>query len=361
MEPKPTIKDIARLARVSHTTVSRALNDRPRVSRRTRDRILAIAKKLNYRPNVAARSLKVRRTKTLGLVITTIINPFYPELAQGIENTAREMGYNIILCSTNYDIDLELRHIEMLRSKGVDGIIFTSTHIHDPNIEGLVEEGFPIILVNRKTYDESIGNRVDYVVIENSRGAFMAVEHLIRMGHRRIGIITGLRQSSASWERLEGVERAMTEYGVELDPDLVVEGDFLKASGGRAAKRFSRMKVPPTAVFAVNDYMALGAMEGFMEEGLRIPHDMALVGFNDIEISRMRNIELTTVGQKTYEMGSIAVRTLVEKIEGEAQGLVRQIILEPELLIRKSCGYFLSGYKREALRHGVLAPERPYP
>jgi LacI family transcriptional regulator len=152
MERKPTIKDIARLARVSHTTVSRALNNRPRVNRKTQERIRAIAKKLNYQPNVAARSLKIRRTKALGLVITTIINPFYPELAQGIENTAREMGYNIILCSTNYDIDLERQHIDMLRGRGVDGIIFTSTHVHDPNVEGLINEKFPTILVNRRIF-----------------------------------------------------------------------------------------------------------------------------------------------------------------------------------------------------------------
>ena len=357
MEPKPTIKDIARLAGVSHTTVSRALNDKPRISRKTGDRIRAIAKKLNYHPNVAARSLKVRRTKTLGLVITTIINPFYPELAQGIEKTAREMGYNIILCSTNYEISLEREYIDMLRGKGVDGIIFTSTHMHDPNIEGLINERFPIILVNRKIYDESVANRVDHVVVDNVHGGFMAVEHLIRMGHRRIGIILGLPQSSASVERLAGAKKALVEYGLELEPDLILEGDFLKASGGAAARRFSRMKPRPTAVFAVNDYMALGAMEGFIEEGFRIPHDVALIGFNDIEISRMRNIELTTIGQKTYEMGSIAVRTLVEKIEEEAHGLVRQIILEPELLIRKSCGHALWGYKKQVLRERVLTAE----
>ena len=357
MERKPTIKDIARLARVSHTTVSRALNDRPRVSRKTRERIRAIATKVNYQPNVAARSLKIRRTKTLGLVITTIMNPFYPELAQGIENTAREMGYNIILCSTNYDISLERQHIDVLRGKGVDGIIFTSTHLHDPNVQGLINEKFPIILVNRKIYDESVAHRVDYVVVDNVHGGFIAIEHLIRLGHRRIGIISGLSQSSASVERLEGVRRALTENGLNFEPDLVFEGDFLKASGMSAARRFSSMTHRPTAVFAVNDYMALGAMEGFIEEGFRIPHDMALVGFNDIEISRMRNIELTTIGQKTYEMGAIAVKALVEKIEGEARGVVKQIILEPELVIRKSCGHALWGYQTVVLREGTLASE----
>ena len=350
MERKPTIKDVARLAKVSHTTVSRALNDRPRVSRRTKDRILSIVKKLNYQPNVAARSLKVRRTKTLGLVITTIINPFYPELAQGIENTARDMGYNIILCSTNYDIDLEKRYIDMLRGKGVDGIIFTSTHVQDPNIEGLINEKFPIILVNRKILDQSVINQVDYVVVDNVRGGFIAVEHLIKMGHERIGIISGLPQSSASVERLEGARRAVADHGLHIEAGLIVEGDFLQHSGFEAARKFCAMESRPAAVFAVNDYMALGAMEWFIEEGLQVPEDIALIGFNDIEISRMRTIELTTIGQKTYEMGSIAVRTLVEKIEGGGHGVFRQIILEPELVIRESCGYKLRGYKKDIRR-----------
>ncbi len=151
-------------------------------------------------------------------------------------------------------------------------------------------------------------------------------------------------------ERLHGAKKALTAYGVDVDPALVIEGDFAKASGLGAAREFSRMKDPPTAVFAVNDYMALGAMEGFIDRGLRIPHDLALIGFNDIEISGMRNIELTTIGQKTYEMGSIAVRTLVEKIEGGGQGVVKQIILEPELIVRKSCGFSQRGYLREEER-----------
>jgi DNA-binding LacI/PurR family transcriptional regulator len=200
-------------------------------------------------------------------------------------------------------------------------------------------------LVNRKIYDESVINRVDYVVVDNAHGGFMAVEHLIKMGHQRIGVISGLSESSASVERLEGAKRALAEYGLTFQPDMAFEGDFLKVSGFEAARKFSGMKDRPTAVFAANDYMALGAIEGFIEAGFQIPHDIALIGFNDIEISRMKNIELTTIGQKTYEMGSIAVRTLLEKIDGEGHGVVKQIILEPELVIRQSCGYENNGYK----------------
>ena len=200
MDKKTTIKDIARKAKVSHTTVSRALNNKSRIKSETKEKILSIAKELNYRPDFIARSLVMRRTKTLGLVITTIANPFYTELSQGIETTAIRLGYNIILCSTNYDLSTEKKYIDMLQSKGVDGIILTSAHMGDPNILGLAEEGFPTILVNRRTYHPVVRNKVDYVGVDNIRGGFLAVEHLIRLGHKRIGVIGGSSESSVGFE-----------------------------------------------------------------------------------------------------------------------------------------------------------------
>ncbi len=173
MRNKITIKDIARIAHVSNTTVSRALNNQSRIRNETKEKILSIAKELNYRPDFIARSLVMKRTNTLGLVITTIANPFYTELAQGIEATARKLGYNIILCSTQSDLGTERLDIEMLRSKGVDGIILTSAHMGDPNIVELAEEGFPIVLVNRRTYDPMVKEIVDYVGIDNIQGGFL--------------------------------------------------------------------------------------------------------------------------------------------------------------------------------------------
>jgi len=339
-----TIKDIAKVAGVSHTTVYRALNDKPRISRSTKKRIVSIARRYHYQPNVLAQSLVLGRTKTLGLVITTIINPFYPELAKGIEDTARSLGYNIFLCCTNFDISLESRYIDMLLGRGVDGIIFTSAHTHDPNITRLVKDHFPLILVNRRVYGDPMMDRTDYVVVENVKGGFLAVEHLIKMGHKRIGVISGSPDSSAAVERLEGARKAFIEY--ELNPAelLVLEGDFLKPSGYEAAKKFLSMRDPPSAIFGVNDYMALGAYEAVLDAGLRVPEDIALIGFNDITFSAMKGIELTTIGQKKYEMGSIAVHTLIDKIEGRDGDKARQITLEPELIVRKSCGYHLRGY-----------------
>jgi LacI family transcriptional regulator len=157
IKKKPTIKDIAKVAKVSPTAVSMALNNRPRIGKETRKKILRIAKSLNYQPNFVARSLVIKRSHTIGLIITTIMNPFYPELAKGIEDKAMEMGYNVILCSTNYDLGLERFYINMLKSKGVDGIIFSSVEIKDPNIKPLVVERFPFILVNRRIHNRWIG------------------------------------------------------------------------------------------------------------------------------------------------------------------------------------------------------------
>src|SRR3972149_5291654 len=220
MDKKITIKDIARTADVSHTTVSRALNNKSRIKNETKEKILAIARELNYRPNFIARSLVMKRTKTLGLVITNIANPFYTELAWGIEKTATKLGYSIILCSTQSDISTEKQYIEMLRSKGADGIVFSSAHMEDPNIVALAEEEFPIILVNRRTYHPVVKEKVDYVGVDNILGGFLAVEHLIRLGHKKIGVIGGSAESSVGLERLEGGKKALKTYGLEQRGDF---------------------------------------------------------------------------------------------------------------------------------------------
>lgn len=362
MEKKITIKDIARMASVSHTTVSRALNDKSRIRIETKEKILSIARELNYQPNFIARSLVMKRTKTLGLVITTIANPFYTELAQGIEAAAIELGYNIILCSTQSDLSIEKQYIDMLRSKGVDGIIFTSAQMGDPNIIGLAEEDFPIILVNRRTYHPTVKEKVDYVGVNNILGGFLAIEHLIRLGHKRVGVIGGSSESSVGFERVEGGKRALSTYGLEVKGDYFLEGNFLRDSGYQGGKRFLKMAEPPTAIFAANDYMALGAYMALVEEEIKIPEEMALIGFNDIEFTAMKGIELTTIGQKKYEMGSLSVKTLVEKIEKGKTGPPEEIILEPELIIRKTCGFHLGGYqlKGSEKRIDSTLPGRPY-
>lgn len=342
---RPTIKDIARVAKVSPTAVSMALNDRPRLAPKTKARILQIAHQLGYQPNFVARSLVKKKTHTIGLIITTILNPFYPELAKGIEDKASELGYNIILCSTNYDLQREKYSIDILRSKGVDGIIFSSVETRDPNIKPLIEERFPFILVNRRIHNRLLHRKVDYIVLDNETGGYMAMEHLCRLGHRRIGLIAGGFNISTAVERTEGAQKAMRDYGIPFEASLLAECHFSKEVAYDAARRFLQMKSPPTAFFVENDYMALGVREAILDAGRRIPEDVALVGFDDIAASALKGVELTTISQKKYEMGSLAVRILIDKIEEKTPSMVNQIVLQPEIIVRKSCGFHLHGYR----------------
>jgi LacI family transcriptional regulator len=345
MKRTSTIKDIAVAAGVSPTAVSMALNNRPGIGRETSKRILRIAKELHYRPNFIARSLVSKRSHTIGVIITSIMNPFYPELAKGIEDKAIELGCNIILCSTNYDLKWEKFYIDMLRSKGVDGIIFSSVEINDPNIKPLVEEEFPFILVNRRIHNRQLDKKIDYIVLDNFSGGYLAMEHLYKLGHRRIGIIAGTLNTSTATERTDGAKTLMTDNGQKMDPNLIVECHFSKDLAYQSTKKFLSMKIPPTAILAENDFMALGAREAILELGLTIPENVALVGFDDIAMAALRGIEITTVSQNKYEMGSLAVKILIEKIENPTLAMVNQMFLQPKLVIRNSCGYRLHGYQ----------------
>ncbi len=347
MTKKPTIKDIAKIAKVSNTAVSMALRGHTRISQETRQKILRIAKRLDYQPNFIARSLVIKKTNTIGLIITSILNPFYPELAKGIEDKAMELGYNIILCSTNYDLRLEKYFINILRSKGVDGIIFSSVEARDPNIRPLIKDHFPFILVNRRIHNPSLNKKIDYIVFDNFLGGYMAVEHLYQLGHRRIGIIAGDLKTSTAIERLEGAKNFFKKVGLTFEDRLMIDCSFSKELAYQGTKKFLSMKNPPTAISAQNDYMALGVREAILDSGLKIPEEMAFIGFDNISISALKGIEMTTIGQKKYEMGTLAVEVLVEKIEKRSPRAVTQITLEPEIIIRNSCSHRLCGYQNE--------------
>ncbi|MCX5733316.1 MAG: substrate-binding domain-containing protein [candidate division NC10 bacterium] len=284
------------------------------------------------------------------MMITSILNPFYPELAKGIEDAAMSFGYNIILCSTDSDLRKERHFTRMLRSKGVDGIIFSSVEANDPNIKPLLEDGFPFILVNRRILNRSLLERVNYIALDNFSGGYMAMEHLIRLGHRRIAVITGPPNVSNNMERTKGARKAISDYGLAFDPSLVAVCHSSKELAYEAAKGFLSMKDPPSAMFAENDYKALGVREAILESGMRIPEDVALVGFDDIAATALKGVEITTINQKKYEMGSMAVRILIERIEKSSPPRVSQVTLEPELIIRQSCGYARSGYQLDRVK-----------
>ncbi|MEJ2589716.1 MAG: LacI family DNA-binding transcriptional regulator [Deltaproteobacteria bacterium] len=343
----PTIKDIARIANVSPTAVSIALNGRPGVSEKTRDQIRKIAKDLGYRPNYVAKTLISRRSQSIGLMVSNIADPFYTELACGVEKKANERGYTLLLCNTNRSRAAEIRFIEMLRGRGVDGIILSTVEKGDSCVKSLVEEHFPFVLVNRLPMDPSVTNRFDYVVQDNFLGGYQGTEHLYRLGHDRIAIIAGDLKTSTGIRKLEGVRRAMSDFDVKLDRGLVVDCGYIRDRACKAAEQLLALESRPTAFFCHDDNMALGVREAILRAGLRIPEDVALMGFDDIDTGALNGIDLTTITNNTAEMGEVGTRILIDKIEGTTHDMVSKIVLEAKLVIRKSCGYEHShGYVR---------------
>jgi LacI family transcriptional regulator len=346
MKNRITIKDIAKVASVSATAVSMALNNRPGVSPKTRQKIFKIAKKLKYQPNFIARSLVSRRSFTIGFILNSITDPFFPELAKGIEEYANQLGYNLLLCNTERDLSTERKAIRMLRSKGVDGIILATVLKDDPNILPLIEDEFPFVLVNRHSLDPAFKNKINYVVLDNYRGGYLGMEHLYRLGHDRIAIVTGNANTSTAMLRTKGSLKALSDYGGKADRELIVEGKYQRQVAYEAAKKLMAINSPPTAYFAQDDYMAIGIREAVLDKGLRIPEDVALVGFDDTEIASFTGIDLTTISQQKYEMGKMGAKILIEKIEKTSSDVVNQLILKAGLIIRKSCGHYQRGYVR---------------
>jgi LacI family transcriptional regulator, galactose operon repressor len=346
MNRKVTIKDIAKIAKVSTTAVSMALNDRPGVSDKTRRRIIKIAEQHDYQPNFAAKSLISNRSYTIGLIVNNIADPFYPEIAKGIEEKANELGYSLLLCNTNRSLKGEKRSLNTLRAKSVDGVILTTVTVDDPHINPLIEERFPFVLINRLSMDPELENKMDYVVLDNHACGYTAVKHLYRLGHDRIAVITGALNTSTGMMRTRGATRAMKDFGMDLDDDMVVECGYIRENAYEAAHRLLEIKNPPTAFFAQDDHMALGVREAVISKGLKIPEDIALMGVDDIDTASLTGVDLTTISQKKYAMGVMGVEILINKIEKNRSGMVNKIVLEAELIRRRSCGFHLQGYIR---------------
>ncbi len=334
------------MAKVSATAVSMALNDRPGVSEKTRRKIIKIANRLDYQPNYAAKSLISKRSYTIGLIISNIADPFYPEIAKGIEEKANELGYSMLLCNTNQSLEGERRSLETLRAKGVDGVILTTVTIDDPNIKSLINDRFPFVLINRYSMEPQLENRMDYVVLDNFECGYKGVKHLYRMGHDRIVLITGALNTSTGKMRTKGAMKAIKDLNMDTDAKLVVKCDFLREKAYKAAIRLLEGKTPPTAFFAQDDNMALGVREAVLNNGLAIPEDIALVGVDNIEMASLTGVDLTTISQKKYEMGIMGVEILLNKIDQTTPHMVNKIVLEANLIRRKSCGYHLHGYVR---------------
>lgn len=326
---KKTIKDIAEIANVSYATVSRALNNKYGVNEGTRRRILEIAERINYSPNAVARGLKSNRTFTLGLVIPDISNPFFPEVARGVEEQASERGYSVLLCNTDWNLEREEQYLRLLAERRVDGLLISPVGAarHAPWQEDIFGELPVVFLANAPVETER-----PYVIIDNTRGGYLATSHLLLQGYERVAFV-GAREGSGTVDRrLEGYREALAERGVPVDDSLVCLGDFREHSGYEAARRLVAGRMCPDAVFAENDLLAVGVIHAVRERGLRVPEDVAVVGFDDIPLAAFPEIDLTTVAQPKEEMGRRAARLLTDAVAGA--GTPSQIMLEPQLLVR---------------------------
>jgi LacI family transcriptional regulator len=332
-----TIEEIAALAQVSRSTVSRVLNDHPNVRPMVRDRVLRVIRENNYAPRAAARSLANNRTQSIGVLfpvgLTNLFqDPFFALLVQGIMEGAARRGYFVMLSMVTADKEQEF-YSKILRSRPYDGLIMPVHLIDDPVLPLLLKDRIPLVLCDRHPYLQS----VSWVEIDNREGARQAVLHLLHLGHRRIGTIAGPLELAAGLERRDGYKQALLESAVRIDPELIVQGDFNQESGVAGMQQLLSLPKRPTAVFVANDNMAIGALRAIRAAGLRVPHDIALVGFDDLPFARIADVPLSTIHQPILEIGAAASEILIDQLEHhDFTPIHRRMPIE--LVIRSSCG-----------------------
>lgn len=336
---RPTSHDVARLAGVSRTTVSLVLNNVPDIhmSRETRERVQDVARRLNYYPDVSARRLARGKSRTLALVWhrgpdETYRDSFLPGFLRGITRAAHHFGYHLLFRPMEPD-EPSRSYVELARGRYTDGLILSGPRSDDIELVELHQDGFPLVL-----HGQFPGTTIPSVDVDNVRGARTAVEHLLSLGHRRIGMITNAPLAyTASQQRLEGYRQALAQAGIACRQDLIVEGNFDERSGQVAIGRLVGLTTRPSAVFIASDTVAIGALRTLRDCGLRVPQDMAVVGFDDIAAARYLTPALTTVDVPAFGLGWCAADLLIRIIEGDPPRQP-QVLLETELVVRESCG-----------------------
>lgn len=327
-----SMKDIARDSRVSVATVSRVLNGSATVREELRARVLASVEKLGYQPNMVARSLRMRRTMVLGVIIPNILNPFFTDIVRGVEDAALKAGYVVTVLSSDQSLVKERRYLQLLRNRMVDGVLIAVAHRWESDLSPLVERGLPVVLVDRSLE----GCAFDRVTVDTWRGAYLATELLIQRGYRRIAFLGGPSSVSTATDKLAGYRAALEQYGMQADERLVMEGDYTEASGRDLGRRFLDMPDRPDAVLVANNLMTLGFYTIVREYGLRVPHEIAFVGFDDRPWAALAVPPITTIDQPTYDLGRTATEMLLARVSGEVAGEPRQVVLPCKLVIRGS-------------------------
>lgn len=328
-----TLRDVAKQADVSVSTVSRVFNEPDKVKVDTRVRVQQAVKALGYRPSRVARRLRVENglAHMLGLVIPDIQNPFFADLARGVEDVAQANGYTVIVNNSDEDSDKQRMCLETLRTESVDGVILPPVREQDDDVDALAASGIPVVCVDRRMKTIAY----DTIVSDSVQGAYEAVSYLIANGHRRIGLIGGIPSLSTSRERRVGYERAHSDHGADIHPELIREGDSRQESGRSMAEELLDLPEPPTALFTGNNLMTLGAVEAIHLRGLRIPQNISVVAYDDVPWALALNPPLTAVDQPGNEIGRRAAEMLLQRINdpGRSPTLVT---LQPRLIVRKS-------------------------
>ncbi|MFO7658565.1 MAG: LacI family DNA-binding transcriptional regulator [Bacteroidales bacterium] len=326
--------EVAEKAGVSSATVSRVINNSPNVNPETRLRVQQVIKELKYTPNRVAKRLRNRNASNnlLGVLIPDIQNPFYVEVLRGIEDVAYENKYALIVCNFSQDEKKEMLYLDILISESVDGLIAAPTHENDQKVIHIVKSGLPIVCVDRGL----LGVDVDLVVVENRNGAYSAVDYLAKKGYKRIAFISGLPQLPSSRQRESGYKDALVDNGLAFDPSLVKYGDSRHESGVRLSEELLNLETPADAIFTGNNLITLGALETIHKRGLKIPDEVAIVGFDDMYWSISLNPPLTAVRQPAYEIGKRAAELLIQRITDPSRPTV-SMTLKTELMIRSSC------------------------
>jgi LacI family transcriptional regulator len=331
---RSTIKDVAVKAGVSTTTVSHVVNGTRFVSDELRERVLGAIQDVGYFPNNVARGLRRGDTATIGLMVPDNSNPYFAEIAKNIEDIGFTQGYSVILCNSAGDLDRETAYINTLLSKQVDGVIFIAAHNEPQNLMRLKQMNIPVILVDRDVplfYG-------DVVLVNNEQGGYIATKYLLENGHTKIACVTGPSDVTPSADRVGGYTRALKEAGIERQDDYLVMGDFGYQSGEDAVDKLLSLGDLPSAVFVCNDMMAIGMLRRARYHGLRIPEDISIIGFDNIQFSGAVSPALTTIAQPVKELSSSAINRLISKIQSDddAQEGMR-IVLDTQLIIRDSC------------------------
>lgn len=325
------IRDVAKALNLSVSTVSRAINNKPDINDETRKLVLNKIEEMNYSPNFTARNLISRKSNTIGLIIPDISDPTFSENAKGVEDTAKKHNYSVIYINTDRNRDREIDSFRILSEKRVDGIIVTPDYNENDELNAYIDKGYPIVLLRRSPQER----QYYFVDIDNIKGGYIATEYLIKKGYKNIGFIALPKASKTGISRFEGYKKALNDYCINFNHKFVFEGDYSEISGIKAIDYFLSINEKPDSIFAANDSMAFGALIRAREKDIKIPENLAIVGFNNSKLAQLPTIEMTSIDQPLHTMGVEAANMLFDIIAGR-QIEVKQKLLLPKLIERKT-------------------------